>query len=217
MKKEDRERARKSFASYGQEFAPTLVQEDDNFFIMDWRDKNGSGNMATRYILDKKKGTLIITGDSGNCIAAWYNSINPEDMAVYINSVDYFIGKIQCTEFKYEYEWTDVLSDLKALREEYLGYVREGDILDNKDNMITEEECEEDFDEMKELLYDINIDEHASYPEELVELFEKYSTDWWESGFSDLGKRISIRIYQWIYGFQTGLEILRGKEIVNKE
>ena len=208
--------AKKSFAEYGQEFAPTLVQEDDNFFIMDWKDKNGSGNMATRYILDKKKGTLIITGDSGHCIASWYNHVEPEQMARYINSVDYFIEKIQCTEFKYDYEWDDVLADLVELRDEYLGYVREDDFYDYS-HKITEEECMEDFHEMEMLLDEIHIDEHTRWPDSLIELFEKYNTNWWESGFSDLGKRVSLRIYQWIYGFQTGLEMLRGREIVRKD
>lgn len=217
MRREDREKAAKSFAAYGQEFAPTLVQEDDIFFIMDWRDKNGSGNMATRYILDKKKGTLIITGDSGNCIACWYNHVTPEQMAVYINSVQYFIEKIRCSDHKYEYDWDDVETDLKELEEEYLGYVREGGFKDNYGKEITEEDCVEDFEEMRSLLGEIRLTEESNYPKDLIELFEKYNTDWWEGGFSHIGQRVSCRIYQWIYGFQTGVEMLRGKEFVRKD
>lgn len=212
MNKEHREKAAKSFAAYGQEFAPTLVQEDDNFFIMDWRDKNGSGNMATRYILDKKKGTLIITGDSGNCIATWHSRKKPEEIARYLNDEQYFIEKMQCTEYKYDYDWDDVLADLKELREEYLDYVRKGGFCDNDSHEITEEECMEDFHKMEMLLDEIHIDEHTRWPDDLIELFEKYNTDWWESSFSDLGRRVSFRIYQWIYGFQMGLEILKNKD-----
>ena len=84
-----REWARSNFACYGQEFEPKLILEDDNFFIMDWRDKHGSGNLATRYIVDKKKGDLIIKGDAGDCIASWYNEVTPEKLVSYINSTGY--------------------------------------------------------------------------------------------------------------------------------
>lgn len=212
MNKVHREKAAKSFAAYGQEFAPKLIQEDDDFFIMDWRDKNGSGNMATRYILDKKKGTLIITGDSGNCIATWHSRKKPEEIARYLNDEQYFIEKMQCTEYKYDYDWDDVEADLKELEEEYLGYVREGGFKDNYGKEITEEDCIEDFEEMRSLLGEIRLAEESNYPKDLIELFEKYNTDWWEGGFSHIGQRVSFRIYQWIYGFQMGLEILKNKE-----
>ncbi len=216
MTKKQREEAKASFSQYGQDFHATLVQEDDNFFIMDWHDRNGSGNMATRYILDKKNGTLIITGDSGSCIATWHNKTSPEEMARYIDSVDYFIEKIQCTEFKYSFEWKNVVDDLNELRKEYMSYVQEGDFYDNNRKLITPEDCEEDFDEMQSILYDIDIRENMVYPEELTDIFEKYTTEWYEGGFANLGKRVHIRIYQWIYGFQTGVKEIRDTNVVSE-
>lgn len=71
MKKEWRDWARDVLAHYGQDFDSRLVFENDDFFIMDWKDRNGSGNLATRYIVDKGRGDLIITGDAGDCIASW--------------------------------------------------------------------------------------------------------------------------------------------------
>ena len=209
------EYAKKSFESFGQDFGATLVMEDENYFIMDWRDKNGSGNMATRYTVDKKHGTLIITGDSGNCIATWYISNTPEQLAGYMNDIEYFIEKIQCSEYKYSYDWEDVEEDLDNLREEYLGYVKEGGFMYNG-HEITTEECEDDFDEMDRMLYDLTPSENTTYPSDLVDLFEKYSTEWWESGFSRLGKRISHRIYQWVYGFQTGVKEIRDTNAVSE-
>ena len=94
MDKKWREWAKGILDRYGHEFDATLVFEDANFFIMDWRDKNGSVNLSTRYILDKKKGDLIIKGDAGDCIASWFNPVSVEDLVHYINNTGYFMEKM---------------------------------------------------------------------------------------------------------------------------
>lgn len=212
MDKKWREWAKDVFSHYGQEFDSTIVFEDENFFVMDWKDKNGSGNLATRYIVDKKKGDLIIKGDSGDCIASWYNPVRVEDLVHYINSTGYFIGKMRCTTNKYTYEHNDVEEDLEDEKQEYLKMIRDGDI-----DSITEDELEEDFGRMLEILEDCPIGENLTYPEELTDLFSKYNVDWWESQFVRLGERIDKRIYLWTYGYQEGVERLRGKEFVRKD
>lgn len=212
MDKKWRAWAKGIFSHYHQDFDSTLVFEDENFFIMDWRDKNGSGNLATRYIVDKKKGDLIIKGDSGDCIASWYNPVAVEDLVHYINSTGYFIEKMQCSTNKYTYDYHDVEEDLEDEKQEYLKMLREGDF-----DSITEEELEEDFERMQEILDDYPMGENTVYPSELIDLMSKYNTDWFESGFSRLGKRIDKRIYLWTYGYQEGVERLRGKEFVRKD
>lgn len=127
MNKEWRVWAKDIFSHYNQEFDSTLVFEDDNFFIMDWRDKNGSGNLATRYIVDKQKGDLIIKGDSGECIASWYNPITVENLVHYINSAEYFIGKMRCSSHKYTYDYHDVEKDLEDEKQGYLKMVQDDD------------------------------------------------------------------------------------------
>lgn len=204
--------AKDIFSHYDQDFDSILVFEDDNFFIMDWRDKNGSGNLATRYIVDKKKGDLIIKGDSGDCIASWYNSVTVEDLVRYINSTEYFVGKIKCSTNKYTYDYHDVKEDLEDEKQDYLRMLQEDDF-----DRVTEEELLEDFARMQEILDDFPMNEYAAYPEELTDLMSKYNSDWWESGFSRLGKRIDKRIYLWIYGYQEGVERLRGKKFVRKD
>lgn len=212
MDREQRNWARDIFAHYGQEFEPALVYEDNNFFIMDWRDKNGSGNFATRYIVDKEKGDLIIKGDAGDCIASWYNRITVENLACYINSEYYFIEKMQCSTNKYTYEWAEVIEDLNDKKQEYLGLCEEGEL----DEEITGFDIEEDFSEMESILSGLDLNDYTVYPDELTDLFQKYDSDWFES-FAGLGKRVDKRIFLWVYGFQEGLERLRGKEIVRKD
>lgn len=212
MDKKWRAWARDIFSCYGQEFAATLVYEDDYLFVMDWKDKNGSGNLATRYIVDKKKGDLIIKGDAGCCIASWYNPVSVESLVHYINDTGYFIGKFQCSTNRYTYEWQDVEEDLEDEKQEYLKMLHDGDI-----GRITEKELKEDFERMEDILTDFPLSENCTYPEELTDLMSKYDPDWWEGSFSRLGQRISKRIYLWTYGYQEGVERIRGKEFVRKD
>lgn len=214
IKREIRNRMLETFAHYGQEFEPFLIQEDDNFFIMDWRDKNGSGNLATRYIVDKKKGTLIITGDSGDCIACWYNEITPENLAVYLNDPVYFIGKIQCSTNKYQWREKDIAADLNEIRDELIRDKEERpDYYD-----WTAEEIESDFEEIADELDNCCwCGERQPFPESVTDLMQKYYDDPYDSPFSDIGRRIAQRIYLWIVGYQTAIEKLRGKEFVRKD
>ncbi len=218
MNKKWREWAKEQLSHYKQEFEPTLILEDENFFIFDWRDKNGSGNLATRYIVDKKKGDLIIKGDAGDCIASWYNEVKPEDLVHYINSTDYFIGKMQCTTHKYTYEYEDIEEDLAEIKKEFLDNLADYNIHEDiEDEEERRAQIEEDFEEMQRILEEINLSERCNYPSELVELMEEYDTDWWEGQFSHVGCRIDHRVYLWTYGYQEGVERLRGEEFVRKD
>ena len=48
------------------------------------------------YIVDKKRGSLIVSGDLGDSIATWYNEIKPSNLKNYVkNDIEYYISKIQ--------------------------------------------------------------------------------------------------------------------------
>ena len=49
---------------------------------------------------------------------------------------------------------------------------------------------------------------------DLIDIYTKYYSDWWDSGFSTLGRRISDRIYLWAAGFQMAWKQL--SENINK-
>ncbi|MDY6278695.1 MAG: hypothetical protein SPL63_01065, partial [Roseburia faecis] len=80
-------KAKKVFEKLGHK--ATLIQNTDRYTIIDWRKGNGSGEYYVNYIIDKKRGSLIISGDLGDCIATWYNSNSVHDIARYTRSVDY--------------------------------------------------------------------------------------------------------------------------------
>lgn len=172
----------------------TIVLRCGEFFIVDWRDKNGSGDYAVRYILDIKKGNFIVTGDLGDCVASWFNEVSPKNLKTYINDISYYMSKFQCTSDDYSREWKDVKEDLEAVKQDILeeGYYAK--------------EVEEDFEKMENLLSE--LDENYGYSEDLITLFEKYCDPWYESGFGDLGKRVDQRIVLWAVGFQMACEQL---------
>ncbi len=212
MDQNTRRWAEDTFSRDGKEFEPVLVFEDDTFFVMDWRDKNGSGYLATRYIVDKPRGDLIIKGDAGCCIASWNGRVTVEHLVQYINDAGYFLGKIRCTERKYTHAWEDVKEDLESEKQAYLKKVRDGDLKN-----VTEQEINEDFRRMEHVLDGSSLDELYVYPESLVDFMGKYNLNWWESGVARFGRRIDKGIYLWIYGFQEGVERLRGREFVRKD
>lgn len=202
--------AEEAFNSSGREFGAALVHEDGRFFIMDWRDKNGSETLAVRYILDKRKGDLAITGDAGCCIAGWQGPVSVEDIAGCLNDPERFIEAIQCTTNKYTYDWEDVVEDLEAEKEACLKNLCDGGAW-----VEDLEELGEDFQRMETLLTYTGLGESCMYPEELVALMMKYDPDWWDGPFAMLGRRIDKMVYLWAYGFQEGVRMLRAKKFVS--
>lgn len=223
--KEMRAWAKDIFSHFGQEFEAYLVHEDDNIFVMDWKDKNGSGNLATRYIVDKKRGTFIITGDSGHCIACWYNPIKVEDLVHYINSTGYFMEKIQCTDHKYTYAPDDIDEDLEDTKQMIVKEKLEDYDGDEENIEYIEwlDEFEEDFMKISEIVTNSTpkrfcTEERFICSENLDDLAEKYwGAPYYEAPWYDAGCRIDKRLYLWTYGYQEGVERLRGEEFVRKD
>lgn len=170
-----------------------LITDNEVITVIDWQDENGSSDYFVRYIIDKQRGSLIISGDLGDCISCWYNPVSISNLRNFIKNIPYWMGKFQCTSDDYDYDWEDIESDLNDIKEEYLNDIEDYD--------FTEEEIEEDFKEMLEICEDLTFSSHMTYPSDLIELMEKYNTDWWESDFVRIGKRVSPRVYLWSDGF----------------
>lgn len=172
---------------------PLVINQD--FFIVDWRNKNGSGEYAVRYILDIQRGELVITGDIGYAIASWYNPVSPRNMCQYVNDIGYFISKLRCSSDKYTYHWQDVKEDLECLKETL--------VQDGYDKISVDA----DIEDLLGYFSDMEINENTSYPEPIAEIFEKYDQEWYESqDFCKIGKRINPRVYGWAIGFQMACE-----------
>lgn len=93
--------------------------------------------------------------------------------------------------------------DLKEIKDEILKLYSENNLAAEVEN---EEEINQDFEEMIDILTSFRQTEHCSYPNDFIEIMEKYDPDWWEH--CTYGERIDNRIYLWIVGFQEGLKQL---------
>ena len=80
----------------------TLIQDTDRYLIIDWRRADGSGDYYVNYIVDKKRGSLIVSGDLGDSIATWYNKIKPSDLKNYVkNDIGYSIPSQKSIQIKF--------------------------------------------------------------------------------------------------------------------
>ena len=175
----------KNFATH----KATLIQNTDRYCIIDWRRADGGINHYVNYIVDKKRGSLIVSGDLGDSIATWYNSLDLANLKSYIH---YYISKIQCSSDLYSYDEDDVIEDIKARLDEpdVLEYIEENDRFESE-----EEFWEFVEDEVSSSIYDRFIPS-----QNLSDVIEEIYYNSWE-WLSDCGKRISTRVYLWAEGF----------------
>lgn len=201
MTNEERKQlAKKRFENH----VATEVLKTDKVLIIDWREKSGSNNYFIRYILDSEMGELHVSGDLGYSVASWGNEVTFENMSRYVSDVGYYLGKLKATSDKFTYRPEDIAEDLEKLKEEFK------EDIDEEDEEAFEE-FNEDFEEIQRFFDDMNVTEHMSYPSDIIDIFQKYSCCWWESGFSDIGERIDQRVYLWSVGLRMAYDSLYKK------
>lgn len=199
MNEEIRKQYQDRFATH----KATLIQDTDRYLAIDWRKSNGSGDYYVNYILDKKRGSLIISGDLGDCIATWYNKLCIENAKEYINNMGYFVKKIQCASDKYTYDYENVISDIhKELEDVDFDisdvYSIERGIFDMNDFWrVVEEEVGKSTDRMGLFLP----------TDKLIQTIENVCCDYWEWLYI-CGERIHPRVYLWAIGFQMACDQL---------
>ena len=179
------------------DFVATVIVDNDKFFIVDWRHKDGGSNYFVRYICDLKLGSLIINGDLGSCVANWYHSVSVAEFRQYMNDLSYFIEKFKC--------YTDRCYRSKE--------VIDSDLADLKKRIIEDEwvddlsEIDEDFKEIRDYFV-MHWKEDAFLEPDIIEIFKKYSDEWWEDEFADIGLTVHPFVKLWVEGFNLALEQL---------
>lgn len=214
------ERAVNSFKKRGH--MARLIENTDAITVIDWRRADGSGEYGVRYIVDKQKGNLIITGDLGDCIGSWYNSFSMHDIYTYLHDVYYFMSKFECSSDKYTYKYDDIAADISEIKKEVLETVKQE--FDNEEDLSygldddgyncsdyewddVEEKINDDFDKIQGEMEERSG--KGTYSNGVEELMDKYSGGcWWESSFKDVGERIDQRVFLWQVGFRMACEQL---------
>ncbi|MCM1237085.1 MAG: hypothetical protein NC489_43990 [Ruminococcus flavefaciens] len=90
-----------------------LIQNTDRYLIIDWRRADGSSDHYVNYIVDKERGSLIVSGDLGDSIAVWYNPVDPANLKCYIRDIRYYMQKIQCATDLYVYDKDDAVEEIR--------------------------------------------------------------------------------------------------------
>ena len=179
------------------DFVATVIVDNDKFFIVDWRHKDGGSNYFVRYICDLKLGSLIINGDLGSCVANWYHSVSIKEFKQYMNDLSYFIEKFNCYTDRYYRSKEVIDTDLAALKNQII----ENEWVDNLS------EIDDDFKIIRDF-YLLNWQENPYFDPDIVEIFKKYSDEWWEDGFADIGLTVHPFVKLWVEGFNLALEQL---------
>lgn len=186
-RKKQIEHAKRRFRNHKAKF-----KQFDGISTLDWRNKDGSSNYYVRYVFDEGKNCLYITGDLGSAVVRLTEIATLESLSSYINSVDYFLGKIQCSTDKYAYDEELARDQMKQCLishdEEY-----EDERLEELQEIISDTlEC---FEESSGFNLSDDVEEHLS----------KEDADYWDWIY-DIGKEVDIRVILWLVGLEMAYD-----------
>lgn len=178
----------------------TLVQNTDRFTIIDWRKASGDSDFYVNYIIDKKRGSLIISGDLGECIATWYSSNTVRNIAGYVRDIGYFIEKIRCSSDCYIYDDEEIIKDIEHELSEAGAEYSDGD-----------------WEEFKDAVFEYTT-ENGFIPHGNARDFldTHLGEDWWDDA-SYWGRSISQRVYLWAAGLNMAVDQLTEYRVLTEE
>lgn len=184
----------------------TLIQDTDRYLIIDWQRADKSNDYYVNYIVDKLRGSLIVSGDLGDSIATWYNPIDPSNLKKWItNDTGYYVKKLQCTSDKYVYNEDDVLKDIK----DYLKHSDTENIIEayNTTGSYAADTENEVWSYIEDEIYSSVNGNEFQPTSELINFCKELDTDYYEWLY-DCGKSIHPRIYLWAEGLYRACEQL---------
>lgn len=169
-----------------------LIQNTDRYFAADYRSADGSSNYYINFIVDKRNGSLIISGDLGDCIATWFNELTPQKLNSYIrNDCYYFISKIQTSTDMYTYNPDDAYTEIVT------SLTEDGFEVPDAYDYLTEKEF---FEELREEVQKSYCYNQYNITEKLYDMMTAVNPDCVES-FSFYGRSVALRVYLWLYAF----------------
>lgn len=170
----------------------TLVQDTERFLVIDWRRADGGIEGYVNYIVDKERGSLIVSGDLSSSIASWGNPIEVANLQKYLNDLGYYISKMQCSTDTYSHYSDDVVADIKKHFTENDIHIEANNLYDNEDEFWTDVENEVD---------NCCLDNQFRPTELLISIISDYAPDY-RNWLYYCGQRIKPRVHLWALGFQ---------------
>lgn len=181
----------------------TAIAENGDKLIVDWRSKSGSSAYYIHYVFDIKYGALYITGDLGSAIVMLTEEASPANLSGYINEVDYFISKVQCSSDLYYYSKRLARQEIKNHLEQYSEIIDEFNI--NVSKISTE--IMKNFTQRDGIR--LSIEEHNRILGLLEPIYEHNSDVL--VGISSCGQYVCDRVMHWLVGIQMLYEQLSDK------
>lgn len=174
----------------------TLIQDTDRYFAADYRRADGRSINYINFIVDKERGSLIISGDLGDCIATWYNPLTPQKLNSYIRNNEYcFAEKVQCSTVLWRYNsdkaYREICNMLAKDEEDF----RDFDIPDIHD-LLSQDEF---WDELREEVNKSYAPTEFHPTERLQDLVETAYHN--SKRLYRCGRSLDLRIYLWLYAF----------------
>lgn len=195
-------------AKYFSAHKATLLQNDEEYMMIDWRRDNGSVEYYINFVVDKKHGNLIISGDVGYCIAAWRCPLTIAKLKTYINDVPYFVRKIQCSTDKHTWNPDDILADIKNIFNECEYNDRIQRYIEYINNYGYSYETENNFwANIKNEIYESEYGDKFVPTSSLIDIMSYFDTEYYEWLYT-CGRRINFRVYLWVTGFIMACEQL---------
>ena len=178
-----------------------VLVNDENYFIINWQ--NGDFlEYQVRYVLDRKRGTLSISGDFGDGIAKWYGEMEPEKLARLLNDANYFATKLTCYTDLYTRRSEDVKEDLNDLFEEMWNKNHDG-------------QMREDWYTFADDILELDPDLLDTYPLGISHGITSFAREYDipEDSITTLGIRLDSRVMLWALGYQMAVAQLVEKGI----
>lgn len=182
-----------------------VILDNDDYFILDWRKENGSGDFYINFILDRKNGKLHISGDLGSCIASLKRGITPEQVLGFMENLFGFVSSFCCSSDDFIITEEQIDKDLAEIKKDALAT-----------RSFWEEEVEEDFKDLKECFLESLYEPTVNFDiPGFTRLMEKYDDEWPEDGlcetFAEVGKEVHPRVKSWVKGYELALKQLENK------
>lgn len=164
-----------------------------------WKSKDYELKDRIDYVFNRMTSTLSISGDLGSAVLSWNTTGNTlNNIADYSKSLGYFVGKMETSDDKYEYDSDTLEKELS----DYLGLNDEEEYsLSLEDRQEMKQDLIECFDEFTGE-YNLDSDLRAK----LID----FDPDWWE-GIPN-GCRISDRAKLWAVGLQQAMAQIKQHE-----
>ena len=188
-----KESAKRHFANH-----IATYSTENNIAILDWRKKSGSSAYYVRYVLDTEHCCLYITGDLGYAVVRLTERATLSALAGYINTVDYFVEKIQCSTDKYQYDEAVAKTEL---REHLLQYKRQ--IYDT--DMLTVGEL------INNTMHDFDCYNGFNLSAENDELLSAICGNEYSEWLYNLGCYVCDRVILWLVGLNMAYEQLESE------